>query len=70
MLEKKCKSKGSTKAAVAETKRYFKVAAGDNSAENTVGCIKKVMRRMGNFGKNSFHGSAEKRAGHGFSCTA
>ena len=51
MLEKKCKSKGSTKAAVAETKRYFKVAAGDNSAENTVGCIKKVMRRMGNLGR-------------------
>ena len=51
MLEKKCKSKGSTKAAVAETKRYFKVAAGDSSAENTVGCIKKVMRRMGNLGR-------------------
>ena len=26
-------------------------AAGDNSAENTVGCIKKVMRRMGNLGR-------------------
>ena len=51
MLEKKCKSKGSTKAAVAQTKRYFKVAAGDSSAENTVGCIKKVMRRMGNLGR-------------------
>ena len=41
MLEKKCKRKGSTEAAVAETKRYLKFAAGDNGAENTVGCIKK-----------------------------
>ena len=48
MMEKKCKRK---KPAVAQTKRYFKVAAGDNSAENTVGCIKKVMRRMGNLGR-------------------
>ena len=48
MLEKKCQSKGSTKAAFAQTTRYFKVAAGDNAAEKTVGCIKKVMRRMGN----------------------
>ena len=48
LLQKKCQSKGSTKAAFAQTTRYFKVAAGDNAAEKTVGCIKKVMRRTGN----------------------
>ena len=70
MLEKKGKSKGSTKTAVAQTKRYFQVAEGDNSAENTVGCIKKVMRRMGNLGRTRYTGLQKKRAGHGFSCTA
>ena len=56
MLEKKGKSKGSTKTAVAQTKRYFHVAEGDNSAENTVGCIKKAMRRMGNLGRTRYTG--------------
>ena len=49
MMEKKCKRK---KPAVAQTKRYFKVAAGDNSAENTVhGVHQEMMRRMGNLGR-------------------
>ena len=38
------------KSAVAETARYYKLPAGDNSAERTVGCIKGTVRRLGNLG--------------------
>ena len=56
MLHEKTKTKGSRKPAVRETSRYFKLAASDNGAENTVGCIKKVMRRFGNVGRTCSKG--------------
>ena len=40
-----------TKAAAAQTKCYFSAAAGDNPAEHTVECIKKIMRRTRNLGR-------------------
>ena len=50
MLRRNCRGKTP---AVQETKLYFKLVAGDNSAESTQGHIKNTLRRVGNVGRHN-----------------
>ncbi len=48
VFENMCKGKAST---VRETAYHFIVAAGDNSAEGTLGHLSNTLRRFGNKGR-------------------
>ena len=51
MSRRNTKAKSKAKAAVKETPRYFIAAAGDNSAESSLGAVKRTMRRVDNAGR-------------------
>ncbi len=52
MLRKQTKTTSVKKRpAVKETSRFLVLPAGDNSAESTLGNVKKTMRRVGNVGR-------------------
>ena len=55
----RAQSKGKN-AAVKETPRFFFLAAGNNKAENRVGCIKNSMRKLGNMGRFNSTAKAKK----------